>query len=126
MNCIPLLIIIICYCLYYQELLPGQPRPSLTSTTTQETTLEDSITSIIIQSNDTGGATIPIKTNNRVEYADITINNDDTTAPVNPPTGAQPVMYSEVAGDITKVFINLYNFFIIFFIILERSCHCIF
>ena len=66
-----------------------------------------------IQSNDTG-ATVPTKTNNRAEYADITINNDDTTAPVNPPTGVQPVMYSEVTGDITKVFINLYEFFIIF------------
>ena len=29
--------------------------------------------------------------------------NNAITAPVNLPTGVQPVMYSKVAGDITKV-----------------------
>ena len=40
---------------------------------------------------------------NGAAYATVTINNNDTTAPVNPPTGVQPVMYSKVTGDITKV-----------------------
>ena len=42
------------------------------------------------------------------DSATVTINNNDTTAPVNnPPTGVQPVMYSKVAGDITKVCVPL-------------------
>ena len=40
---------------------------------------------------------------NGAAYATVTINNNDITAPVYPPTGVQPVMYSEAAGDITKV-----------------------
>ena len=52
---------------------------------------------------------------NSAAYAFVTINNNDTTAPVNPPTGVQPVMYSEVEGDITKVLLVC---IIIFFTIL--------
>ena len=63
---------------------------------------------------------------NGAAYASVTINNNDTTTPVNPPTGVQPVMYSNIAGDITKVFISLYFFIILSTcIILERSCHCL-
>ena len=36
-------------------------------------------------------------------YATVVVNN---TVPVNPPTGVQPVMYSKVTGDITKVLLN--------------------
>lgn len=75
MDCIPLLnhyfLLLFCY-LYFQALLPGQLHPSLTSTTTtQETTSEDNLTSITNQFNDNGGATMPAKNDNRVEYTDI-------------------------------------------------------
>ena len=50
-------------------------------------------------------ATVTVSSNGAA-YATVTINNNDTTAPVNPPTGVQPVMYSKVTGDITKVLLN--------------------
>ena len=50
---------------------------------------------------------------NGAAYATVTINN--TTTPVNPPTGVQQIMYSEVTGDITKVLLVC---IIIFFTIL--------
>ena len=37
---------------------------------------------------------------NSAAYAVVAVNN---TVPVNPPTGDQPVMYSNITGDITKV-----------------------
>ena len=38
-------------------------------------------------------------------YAIVAVNN---TVPVNPPTGVQPVMYSNITGDITKVLLLNY------------------
>ena len=57
--------------------------------------------------NDTVTSAIVTVSSNSAAYAIVTINNNDTTAPVNPPTGVQPVMYSEVAGDVTKVLLYL-------------------
>ena len=47
-------------------------------------------------------ATVTISSNS-VAYATVAVNN---TVPVNPPTGVQPVMYSNITGDITKVLLN--------------------
>ena len=44
-------------------------------------------------------ATVTVSSNS-VAYAVVAVN---ITVPVNPPTHVQPVRYSEVAGDITKV-----------------------
>ena len=41
---------------------------------------------------------------NSAAYATITVINNDTITPVNPPTGVQPVIYSKVA--VTKVLLN--------------------
>ena len=56
----------------------------------------------ILSTSSTNSAIVAVSSNSAA-YATVTINNNHTTAPVNPPTGVQPVMYSEVAGDITKV-----------------------
>ena len=44
--------------------------------------------------------TAAVVSSNSAAYATVTV---DITVPVNPPTGVQPVMYSKVTGDITKV-----------------------
>ena len=75
------------------ETYMSSPIPTSTlNTTSANHERNNTVTSAIVTINSNGAA-----------YATVTINNNDTTAPVNPPTGVQPVMYSKVTGDITKV-----------------------
>ena len=47
-------------------------------------------------------ATVTISSNSAA-YATVAVS---ITVPVNPPTCVQPVMYSNITGDITKVLLN--------------------
>lgn len=75
------------------ETSPSSPTPSASSTNPHSAT------------NDAVNATSTMISkhisNNKATYAAVAFA--ETKTPVNPPTGAQPVMYSNVTGDITKV-----------------------
>ena len=67
-----------------------------------------------ISSTDHNNSAIVTVSSISAAYAIVTINNNDTTTPVNPPTHVQPVMYSKVAEDITKVLLVCLYFFTIY------------
>ena len=52
------------------------------------------------EKNDTFTAATVTVSSNSAAYAVVVVND---TVPVNPPTGVQLVMYSNITGDITKV-----------------------